>query len=221
MFLSRAQTSGIDAARRLQDSYHAHQVVWSLFKGSSSKESERDFLFRQDSRSSGVKFFILSQRRPDHSVDGWDVESKPFRPCLTVGDNLKFSIRVNPTVCRTNSLGKKIRHDVVMDLKRHNKDRALDHRSPDNLMHEAGLHWLSRRAQINGFQLHEESIRIHSYNRVQLAKARQPGRQVVFSTLDIDGYLQVTDCDLFQNVLTKGLGRSKSFGCGLMLVKRA
>jgi len=40
------------------------------------------------------------------------------------------------------------------------------------------------------------------------------------STVDFQGILTVTDPELFRKALYEGLGKSKAFGCGLMLVRR-
>jgi CRISPR system Cascade subunit CasE len=44
--------------------------------------------------------------------------------------------------------------------------------------------------------------------------------EVKFSTLDIEGVLKIIDSVKFKNCLLYGIGPSKSFGCGLMLIKR-
>jgi CRISPR system Cascade subunit CasE len=38
--------------------------------------------------------------------------------------------------------------------------------------------------------------------------------------LDYKGVLCVTDTELFKTTLFNGIGRSKAFGCGLMMVRR-
>lgn len=42
-----------------------------------------------------------------------------------------------------------------------------------------------------------------------------------FSSVDFTGELQITDIEKFQRILFNGLGRSKAFGCGLLMIKRA
>jgi CRISPR system Cascade subunit CasE len=41
-----------------------------------------------------------------------------------------------------------------------------------------------------------------------------------FSSVDFTGELQVTDIDKFNEALFTGIGRSKAFGCGLLLIRR-
>jgi len=47
-------------------------------------------------------------------------------------------------------------------------------------------------------------------------KAKNAG----FSSVDLAGEIQVTDVELFKKALYCGIGRSKAFGCGLMIVQR-
>ncbi|MBL7000104.1 MAG: type I-E CRISPR-associated protein Cas6/Cse3/CasE [Gammaproteobacteria bacterium] len=43
---------------------------------------------------------------------------------------------------------------------------------------------------------------------------------VGFSAVDFTGVLTVTDVDLFKVALFNGIGRSKAFGCGMLLIRR-
>jgi CRISPR system Cascade subunit CasE len=45
------------------------------------------------------------------------------------------------------------------------------------------------------------------------------GREIKYGSLDFKGVLSVTDAELFKETLFYGIGRSKAFGCGLMMVK--
>lgn len=42
-----------------------------------------------------------------------------------------------------------------------------------------------------------------------------------FGILDMTGQFTITDPDAFVTKLQQGFGRAKSFGCGLMLIRRA
>lgn len=57
---------------------------------------------------------------------------------------------------------------------------------------------------------------IFAYQQHQVAKGKN---QIRFSTVDIVGQLEVTDPEKFTEALFNGIGRSKAFGCGLMLIK--
>lgn len=46
-------------------------------------------------------------------------------------------------------------------------------------------------------------------------------RKAGYSSLDLTGKISVTDIDLFQKLLKDGIGKSKAFGCGLMMIQRS
>jgi CRISPR system Cascade subunit CasE len=48
----------------------------------------------------------------------------------------------------------------------------------------------------------------------------EKGKKAGFSSVDFTGELQITDIDKFKTVLFDGLGRSKAFGCGLLMIKK-
>jgi CRISPR system Cascade subunit CasE len=91
--------------------------------------------------------------------------------------------------------------------------------SINEIAHQAGGEWLSRRSEVNGFSIDKDRIRSDSYHQEKFVKKRG-GKVIQYSTLDITGELSVTDPDLLLEKLNQGIGPAKSFGCGLMLVKR-
>ena len=132
------------------------------------------------------------------------------------------------------------RADVVMhEKKRLLKERGLkrwsdwldtDGAKPSlyELVQARCLDWLEQRAEQAGFrlltrELHdrehgvrlEKSIRIDGYTQ-----HLGPHKNIRFSTVDFVGELEVTDAWAFRKTLLNGLGHSKAFGCGLLLVRR-
>lgn len=51
-------------------------------------------------------------------------------------------------------------------------------------------------------------------------KATKKGEKAGFSSVDFTGELQITDPEKFRQTLFQGMGRSKAFGCGLLMVRR-
>lgn len=86
-------------------------------------------------------------------------------------------------------------------------------------------HWMISKGERNGFlicrdkygqsKLQSSGYLWHSL-REKDKKAKKPG----FSSVDFTGEVEVTDVAKFKHALFNGIGRSKAFGCGLMLVKR-
>lgn len=120
MYLTKARLSNHPQTRSQrielmqQGAYASHQLLWKLFP----QQKERPFLFRQEqgdgySAPKGEPcFYLLSSHLPENLNGLVETESKPFHPQLQQGDQLGFTIRLNPTVCRD-----KKRHDVLMDAR--------------------------------------------------------------------------------------------------------
>lgn len=173
------------------DAYRVHQTCWRLFPGA----DKRSFLYRRQPNG----FVALCDMEPANPDGIWHVESKLFAPKLRKGDQLQFMVTANATVCRDGK-----RHDVMMNAKHLGTDPQ-----------EAARQWIIQRGPQHGFEA--QAVRVGAYQHHLL---RKPGHQIRFSTIDYDGALEVVDPDRFIATLIKGLGRAKSFGCGLLLVRR-
>jgi len=85
---------------------------------------------------------VISDRLPAHANDVWKVESKGYAPEIKAGQQLVFSLRVNPVVTRLSEAGKKRRHNVGMDLKKRMDYQSMpkaDRPSMPSLIQQAGL----------------------------------------------------------------------------------
>lgn len=215
--------------------YQLHQLLWKLFRD--KPDEERDFLFRQDTDRHGIPiFYVLSKYPPSSPDNSLIIEPKPYQPKLKSGDRLAFSLRANPVEQikqerskseqlahaeqrKANKLPekttkKRINHDVVMHLKKSLTDEEKLDYSQAELEQQAGEKWLEERAQKNGFRV--LSVIAQGYQQHHFKN-----RQIKISTLDYDGVLEVTNPELFiEQALYKGIGRSKAFGCGLLMIKR-
>lgn len=214
-----------------------HRLVWTLF--ADKPERERDFLWRET--EPGL-FYLLSTRQPEDRHALFDMDPpKPFMPTLAPGDRLAFILRVNATVARV-SVGKpgangRVRGgrcDVVMDALRSFPagTRAEARRSA---VARVACDWLARQGAKHGFVLppaEQDSGRADGSDRVEDSCVRVVGYDVwrldrgprredlQIGVLDIEGVLEVRDPAVFVAALSRGFGRAKAFGCGLMLVRR-
>jgi CRISPR system Cascade subunit CasE len=190
----------------------SHRLIWALFADHDGRQ--RDFLWREEEPG---RFMALSQRPPANLDDLFEVEFKPFEPVLAAGDRLGFTLRANPVVARSTARGQRgKRHDVVMDLLRHVPPGARADARPQAIL-DAGRAWLDRQGEAHGF-VSLKPAAVDGYARVQIPRAgAQPAR---FGVLDISGVLEVRDPARFLPQLARGFGRARSFGCGLMLIRR-
>jgi CRISPR system Cascade subunit CasE len=81
----------------------------------------------------------------------------------------------------------------------------------------AGRAWLARQAETHGFRVDGETA-VDGYARERIP--REGGKPIIFGRMDLTGLLTVQDPALFLAALAAGFGRSRAFGCGLMLIRR-
>ncbi|EEE2763654.1 CRISPR-associated protein Cse3 family [Salmonella enterica subsp. diarizonae] len=185
--------------------YVMHQWLWELFPSG----KERQFLYRREELQGAFRFFVLSQERPAESAI-FDVQCRPFAPELSVGQILRFTLRANPTICKAGK-----RHDLLMEAKRQVKTQP-DSRDIWTYQQQAALEWLSRQGEQNGFSLREASVDAYRQQQIRREKSRQ---MIQFSSVDYAGVLVVNNPVLFLQRLVQGYGKSRAFGCGMMLIK--
>lgn len=200
----------------LQNSYRGHQALWRLFD--EDPEAKRDFLYRQLFEGGKMKYYILSRRKPHDKAGIWNIDGpKEYSPRLKKGQKLFFALRANPVVF--SSSGGRKRYDVVMHAKTvmGYKSMPLSKKPPvQKLIQESAVKWLGKRANGAGFSFNEGEVSAEGYRRHRFSKS---GKPVIYSSVDFQGVLTVSDPDCFKSMLMKGMGKSKAFGCGLMLVK--
>lgn len=218
--------------------YGDHQWLWRFL--AAEPGTPRDFLFRRrDGENNMPGFYVVSTRKPQSFSDAWHVQTRDYDPQMREGQRLAFELRANPVVTHTVN-GKSRRDDVVMqEKKRLLAERGLlrwadwpdvDESKPAlyELVQARCLDWLERRAEQAGFcvpthELHDEQgVRIAKSVRVDgYAQHRAERKDIRFSTVDFTGELEITNATAFRKTLLEGMGHAKSFGCGLMLVRRA
>lgn len=204
-----------------KDPYREHQVLWQLFD--SDPDARRDFLYRQRIENGRIKYYVLSNRMPVDKAGIWLLDSpKLYAPRVIEGQRLYFSLRVNPVVTVSSPDGRKQRHDVVMHEKKSigfDKLPPSERPSLQHLVQSSCIQWLQTRAEPNGFKITVEQVTVDAYQQ-HASFTKQQKEPVRYSTVDFQGILTVTDADRFRQVLFKGIGKSKAFGCGLLMVKR-
>lgn len=230
LYLSRLTLSrapSVEALKQLIDPNEAgratdahHRLLWSAFAG--DPDASRDFLWRAEGQG---RFFVLSRRRPADSPFFDPPEVKEFTPALTVGDRLDFVLRANATRTRktgqmTASGKERRKHDdVVMHAIRGlpKGERAEARMAAAT---QAARVWLLGQGERGGF--HVETADVADYSVVALPDHRGPRKgQPQFGVLDMSGTLRVDDPALFLDRIAHGFGRAKSFGHGLMMIRRA
>lgn len=93
------------------------------------------------------------------------------------------------------------------------------------VVEDALEYWMSAQAERNGFiicQDKDKQFKLQSsgYLWHSLSGKATRGTKSGFSSVDFTGELEITDITKFRDALFNGIGRSKAFGCGLLLVRR-
>ena len=201
--------------------FREHQFIWNLFNN--SPDQQRDFLYRREDQPGRPPFFyLLSHRQPVQDHAGVVVQTRPFEPKLEPGYSLRFSLRANAVITRkADDHGKRrIRRDIIEARVDEYKARFPDSadRPPPAVIHqEAAEVWMQRQGERHGFEIDVLWVENHVFHHVHKPKDSNMRH---FSSLDLHGELTIQEPGAFLEMLENGLGRSKAFGCGLMLVRR-
>ena len=186
--------------------YLVHQLVADLFPD----RDERGYLYRVVHDSPGkVQTLILSTVPPlsqeDRPVRDWgstiSMESKHYAPQLATGQIVDYEVRINATISVDGR-----RTDVWDAVFAANRN---DPRSPE----EAYAAYLTGRlggaARIRATHLTERGF-------TSMRRGVRSERAVTFVSANLAGSLEVLDGKQLVDVITRGVGRAKAFGHGLM-----
>ena len=199
-----------------------HRLIWAAFAG--DPDARRDFLWRAEGKGC---YHVLSRRKPVAGRFFEEPEIKPFAPALSAGDRLCFLLRVNATRARVREGKPCQRVDIVMDALYAQGD-ALDRRAERMpTARRVAVDWINRQGTRHGFELalkdeDQPDLTVADYSVMALPGHRGPRKgQPQFGILDLSGTLTLTDPTAFLAQMVEGFGRAKSFGCGLMMIRRA
>ncbi len=207
-YVARVTLSQEEVARQqFYGVYGWHKAAWGLFpKMPDARRDDLGFLFRVDENEDEFRLTVASKAKPQRSSwcqeDHWlfrQLESGYLEHCKYL-----FKIRINPT--RTT---------------RKNPDQSL--REKKHGRHEAILkipelkEWFLLKAKQNGFNVLDiPELEIAPPVFHHLSKK---GREGTIVSVDFKGALEVVDRGLFKKAFEQGIGRARSFGFGLLILK--
>ncbi|WP_433379369.1 type I-E CRISPR-associated protein Cas6/Cse3/CasE [Streptosporangium sp. CA-115845] len=223
----RINTARVGARRLLSSPQMLHAAVMSSFSEipPTGNDGPR-VLWRIDRNSQAETYlYVVSPAKPDltHLVEqaGWPetgrwqtYDYQPFLSKLAAGDRWAFRLTANPV------------HSI----------RRTDQEPTKRTAHVGPRHqlrWLLQRQENAGFKVvekpaeqrllpegDEHELIIHDRRQLAFKKAGQR-QSVTLVTATYDGRLEVTDPDALRRTLTRGLGKAKAYGCGLMTLAEA
>ena len=191
-----------------------HKLMWNLTGDHPGRE--RDFLWCETAPDT---FRMLSRREPVDKCNFFTTVTRPFEPKFFDGDNLYFTLRVNATATVRRKVDGPCREEIgTSELRQLMSNGKPTSAEKQEVRVKTALSWLDNKGKISGFTLDEAAFAVDKHEFITVK--RQTGK-IQFGALELSGILTVTDPDTFLVSLTKGFGRAKAFGCGLMSVRLA
>lgn len=189
------------ASKRLHDPYAWHQALWPAFPEADG--NRRIFLHRVDSKDTMFQVLLLSGHVP--VVLEWGTwEIKKISENFLSHDFYRFELRANPTIKRV--------------VRKEDGTRKKNGRRTAICKEEDLENWLTDKASQSGVKIVKESLDISAPVPQIFWRKKKSGRH---SKVDFKGALKVIEQDLFINAFAKGIGPSKSFGFGMLMLQPA
>ncbi|MGF6489157.1 CRISPR system Cascade subunit CasE [Pseudomonas frederiksbergensis] len=189
-------------ALRITDPYSLHRVVYSLYEDVRSAEAKSagrssGILFAdQGGDFSGRRILLLADRAPANCIDGQfgEVQSKPIPEGFLDHAQYRFNVIVNPT-------------------RRDNASRKL---VPVKGSAAIGQWFCERASQSWGFQVSSPHLQVDRVEVLQFKDKQQ--NPVTLAQAHLQGQFCITDREQFRNSFVQGIGRGRTFGCGLLQI---
>jgi CRISPR system Cascade subunit CasE len=144
-----------------------------------------------------------------------DPEKKDFKKVLLIHGDLALDERLTAFLKNDFRYPERLRSSMSLHDKLEWSIKAI--------VDAALERWMIRQGERHGFSLARDGSNQfklqNSAYRWYPIKADK-GQKSGFSSVDFLGDLEITDVEKFTKALFEGIGRSKAFGCGLMLVRR-
>lgn len=221
MFLSRMYLNPYRrGTRKLLASPEAmHAAVLSSFPpdGILANEEGR-ILWRLDREGHSLAIYIVSPEKPsfEHLQEqaGWE-------------NQVSWAIRNYDAVISSISVGKQFQFRLAANPVKSVVDRETG--KSRRLAHVTTAQqrmWLLERADVMGVRFlpgdfsgdpDARDLAVTVTSR-EVLKFQRNKRKVTIARTQFDGALEVTNADKFRSVLTKGLGKAKGYGCGLITI---
>lgn len=207
MYISRVEVD-VKNRKKIKNLSHVaayHGWVEDSFPKEKKLENRTRKLWRVDTLNNKTYLILVSQEKPNFSclekygVEG-TAESKQYDTFLNSiknGDRYRFRITLNPVISLSQGSGNKslIKPHVTIEYQRK---------------------YLIDRSIKNGFELDENEFSIVERGYENFYKSGQKKVRLVKATYE--GILTVKSADLLKDVLTKGMGKKRAYGFGLMTV---
>ena len=151
------------------------------------------------------------------AVDWAAFASKPMPPHFRVGSRFRFRVRTCPVVrkgrgSQAHKAGAEV--DVFLsEVERHGPEVKLDRTT-------VYADWLRNEMQrMGGAECIDVRVTAFSLSKFLRRARDRKGLRIKRPDVVFEGTLEVTDAESFQHILRRGIGRHRSFGFGMLLLK--
>lgn len=195
-FLTSSEFS-INAIKKLRitDTYSWHRTVYGMF------DKTRD----DNNSSSGILWTLAKSKSPLSQV----IYILSDRPVSTEADEvIKYK-----TICIPEKLFEFEHYSfsVVVNPVKRSDGKVIPVTGRENI-----INWFLQLSHKNGFSVVQSGL---SLDKVFVDKFTDKNQKVMFiQKAVLSGTLSVTDKGLFKKAVTSGIGRSKTYGCGLLQI---
>jgi len=201
MYLSKILVTG-SACR---NPYEIHRALWRLF--SNDEEATRDFLFRVGHADRlHAEILLQSETKPDQPNANVRIQAcKDYQLTLNNGQRLRFLLIANPVKTINDEAGRKTANGETK------KCRVPLIREEDQRL------WIERKLR-DAATL--DTLKIDPMTPLRFYKTKED-RAGKIQPVSFKGIMNIRDAEGITNLIKKGIGPGKAFGCGLLSLARA
>lgn len=183
------------------------QVMHAAVEGCFHQEDSTRKLWRLDYFYNQPYILILSQQKPDftHFVEqfGYKGDAGEMRDCQKILDGLENGQRYRFRFC-----GNPVHS--IKEKGNTGRGRVVPHMTAAQQEE-----WFDKKSKAAGFSTEQCSI-----VQRDVRKFSRKGKIVTLHTAVYEGVLKIHDVETFKTAIVSGVGRAKSYGCGLLTLAR-
>jgi CRISPR system Cascade subunit CasE len=163
-----------------------------------------------------------------YEICDWDqAATKAMPDALPEGMRLGFEVCACPVIRKSSAGDVDTRNGTRSWSEGEEVDAFLNeawhHPEQDLSREQVYANWLRRQFDIRG-GAHVESVRLERFSIERMTRRDHSGggtKQIKRPDVTLTGALEVTDSDAFLRVLRSGIGRHKTFGFGMLKIRRS
>ncbi|WP_161597630.1 type I-E CRISPR-associated protein Cas6/Cse3/CasE [Fluviispira multicolorata] len=201
--------------------YKIHQLVECAQK---DENSHARILWRMDSLNRSIPNILvqvnseINKERLLSKIKNLNltanIEYKMLEPNFENGQTFMFKLRANPTKAMP-VLGSKTSKRIPLGVV---KDKSIPCEEKNKIIYTELKKWLDSKAKNHGFSI--INCDFFKEDCHELESILQGKFSSYFNSVLFMGTLKVTDAVLFKHAIQNGIGSAKSFGFGMLSIKR-